>query len=717
MNGVCVAEAQGGSFYTRPTIVRHTEERLQLQAVDTKRLYELNKNLMKSLEQRAIFFIRSQHDKYAPERYAFVCAFSGGKDSIVLLDLCAKALAPDEFCVIFSDTGMELSDTYKAVERAKKKWPKLQFYEAKCHWEPCDSWREFGPPAAKNRWCCAVHKSVPTILKLREITGNFNTKAVVYDGVRAEESARRAKYEEISIGTKNISQINCSPIHKWNAAEIYCHILNESNELMINDAYRKGLFRVGCMVCPMSSNWWDSLTGEHYPEEVKSLRTIIEQYAANCKPVSEIKKYIEQGGWKTRSGGRYLPNGGNRVGEVITNNEIQFSISTPTQNWLDVAKLLGPITEQGSNRGVQKIDDINYEYRISSDVGIFSISYFPVNKMDRYVISHLRGVANKVAYCKGCKACEVQCPTGAYSIQPNGKILIRESKCIHCSNCIGFTDKGCMIAKSLSVTEGGNKMDLQGMNRYQNFGFRQSFLEHFMTYGVECFARQELGTLQYKSLKVWLKESGIIEISKTNSAVTISSLGDALLKFGPYKTITWAIIWSNLVYNSIICKWFCIAVEPGTNFEKGDLVTMLGDTYSPTTRGNAVGSLLETFRQSPIGGSLNQGLPLSKTSYLRDGWRMPDAVALLYSLYLYAEHTGRHAFTLTELIKVHDTPDAPGVSPGDIFGLDNKKLRECIQGLALTFPDYIRVSFINDLDNIVLESKYTSLNILDLAET
>ena len=714
LNGECVAEAKGGGFYTRPDIVRNTDRRLKLQAVDVKRLYEVNKNLMKSLEQRATSFIRKQHNSFNAENYTFVCAFSGGKDSIVLLDLCAKALAPNEFLVIFSNTGMELSDTYLAIEKAKSHWPYLKFYEAKSHMEPCDSWREFGPPAAKIRWCCAVHKSVPTLIKIRTITGNVNSRAVVYDGVRAEESARRAKYDEISVGAKNISQINCSPIHKWNSAEVYCYILN--NGIMLNDAYRKGLFRVGCMVCPMSSEWWDSMTNALYHDEINRLHSIVDNYCANCKTEAEVYKYIEQGGWKMRSGGRFLPNGGNRVGEAISKDGICFSVSKPCQDWFAVARLLGPFVEEYYDHGIQKIDGVNFSYKTKITGDVFSIEYRPVQVMSRFVISHLRGVANKVAYCKGCKACEVQCPTGAFSIQPNGKIMIREDKCAHCSNCLGYVEKGCIIAKSLCVTEGGNKMDLKGMNRYQNFGFRQSFLEHFMTYGIECFTRQELGSLQYKSLKVWLKESNIVDVDRYSRAVTVTPLGQVLIKFGPYNPFTWSIIWSNLAYNSIIVKWFCLSVDIGNTYEKGDLVELLGDAYSPTTRGNAVGSLLETFRQSPIGKSLNQGLPLDKSTYLRDGWTTPDAVALLYSLYLYAEHTGRHAFTLTELIKVHDVPDAPGVSPGDIFGLDNKKLRDCIQGLAMEFPKHIRVSFINDLDNIILEKKYTSLDILDLAE-
>ena len=715
MNGVCVAEAEGGGFFTVPKIKLNTTERLKLEEINITRLIEVNHSILVNMKQKSIGLIQEQYEKYSKQGYFFLCAFSGGKDSLTLLDLVSKALAPNEFLVIFSNTGMELSDTLKSVERAKLHWSNLRFVEAKCHMDPTESWDEFGPPGRRMRWCCAVHKSVPTILKLREITGNYNAKAVVFDGVRAEESARRAKYDEVSVGAKNISQVNVSPIHKWNTAELYCYLLSEN--ILLNDAYRIGLFRVGCMVCPLSSDWWDGIANHIYADEMKPLLNRVEQYARRTKVETEVVKYIEGGGWKARMGGRGLPNGGNRVEEKIQDNTIHFSISQPTQGWLNCAPVLGAITEFDGERGIHKISGINFEFSVQKDDDKIVVSYSPFSQMDRFTISHLRGVANKTAFCKGCKACMVQCPTGAFIIQPDGKILIREALCCHCSNCSSFVEKSCLLAKSLSIT-GGTSMEMKGMNPYQHFGLRQAWLEHYMAEGADCFSKGVLGTRQYEGLKAWLKESDLLIVNKEKTLST-TVLFDKLKRFGSYNPFTWAIIWANLAYNSVITRWYCLNAEPGATYEKGDLVVMLGDNYSRSNRENAITALTETLRQSPIGSALKQGLPIELTkntfSYLREGWDYPDAVALLYALYLYAEHTGRRTFTFTELANAHANPEAQGISPHDIYGIDVKAFREKVQGLAMTYPQYIRVSFIANLDNIILED-HSSVEILDLAE-
>jgi phosphoadenosine phosphosulfate reductase len=712
LNGEVVAEGKGGGFYTKPTIeIKKGFEKLTLTPIDINALWKENERLMLGLEKTAVAFIRTVHEKYAPVGKKFVVAFSGGKDSLVLLDLAAKALRPDEFVVIFSNTGMELSATLEAVEKAKAHYEKLYFYEAASHMTPAETWDAFGPPGRRLRWCCSVHKSVPTTLKLFELIGN--KRVVVFEGIRREESATREGYDYIRDGVKNINQINVSPILEWGTAEVYLYLLK--NNIFLNDVYRLGLFRVGCIVCPMSSSWWDGITNDVYKEELKPLLSKVENYASFIEKMEKRKTFIEEGTWKGRIGGYNLKNGGNRYKEIISDNSITFQFEKTTHSWLPVCLLLGTILTNGYNKYIQIIDNQSYDFTCNADC----VTYSSYARMDRFVVSRLRGVANKVAYCIGCKACVVQCPTGAFTITDEGKITIRGEDCLHCDVCTKYIDKGCLAALSLHTTKGGIGVDLKGTTRFRQFGFRQDWLEHFFEYGIECFTKGQLGSVQYDSLKMWVISSGLMtELNKGEKSDGLTPLCERLRKLGAGNPVVWAVLWTNLAYTAMIVKWYMLYTQCNETYDRAELVFLLGNGYAQSTRENAIRPLLETFRYSPVGAVLKQGIPIldggRSYKFLKQGWDSPEAAALLYALYKYAEETGRYTTTLTALAAARGNAEVKGVDPVSIFALNPAKFKDILQDIAIAYPDSLRVVFQQDLDNIILVPEKKAIDILDL---
>ena len=211
----------------------------------------------------------------------FLASFSGGKDSQVILDLCTRALLPSTFQVIYSDTGYELPHSLKLYEEVKEyyneKYPELLFRTARNHEKVLNYWDKIGTPSDTHRWCCSVMKTAPLYRMLKIEGTNKQAKVLAFEGTRGEESNKRSTYERIGKGVKHNGVINARPIYFWSSTEVYLYLF--LNKLPINPAYRFGKPRVGCLICPFSSEWDDMIVNKCYPNEVAPFVERIVSYA------------------------------------------------------------------------------------------------------------------------------------------------------------------------------------------------------------------------------------------------------------------------------------------------------------------------------------------------------------------------------------------------------------------------------------------------------
>ena len=227
--GRLVAKTKGGSLYTPPELVLIEDpepEGYPLRFVDIPAMVDKNRQLMEQLVQETIKKIYNTFIEYQDKVDVFYVAFSGGKDSVVALDLVQRALPHNCFKVLFGDTGMEFPDTYETVEKIKQicAEEKIEFLQAKSKLKPENTWQIFGPPAVTIRWCCSVHKTTPQIMQLREVLQKPDFTGMAFTGVRGDESLSRSEYDAISYGGKHSGQYSCHPILEWNTAELFLYI-------------------------------------------------------------------------------------------------------------------------------------------------------------------------------------------------------------------------------------------------------------------------------------------------------------------------------------------------------------------------------------------------------------------------------------------------------------------------------------------------------------
>lgn len=717
--GKLVAKTKGGSLYTAPEIIIIEEPEPnegKLKFVDIDSMIDKNNNILESLVQETIRKVYNTYIEYKSKIDVFYVAFSGGKDSIVLLDIVQRVLPHNSFKVVFGDTDMEFPTTNEIIENARIDCLKkeIEFVETRSIFDSKKSWEIFGPPARRLRWCCSVHKTAPIINRLRnnmnKVSNNKKFQAMMITGVRADESSSRADYDELSVGKKITGQYSFHPILDWNSAEIFLYIY--SNKKKLNFAYKLGFNRVGCIMCPNSSGKHEYLKKKAFPKHVEKYCTLIVNTSKKDLTEDNKKKFLETGGWKMRISGRELNIGKELIVYTEKKDYHTFEILKCNDNWKKWYKTMGELIIVNDNKYSLEYNNIYRELLIEKKDSktIFRIVNQGKTKNSIEFLSLFKSLLIKTVYCINCGVCEAECILG--NIKMNDGELKISDNCTKCKACLKILN-GCTYYNSIKGS--GGLKNMVGINRYLSVGVSGEWIKNFFKNNG-----YEPGNRKTDSMFTFLNDSGVTNKRKITEFFYIID------KIGIENDISWALMLCNLVYTPAF-NWY-IKNIPFDNIYIEENLKL--DVNNENIKEKAIGEFWNGFKvilsTTPYGGNLVLGIPditfktLSSgdvrskmNSILRKSWQNPEPLVILYSLYKFAEACGDYyQFTLSRLLN-HEI-DSDGVSPTQIFGISRETMEQLLNGLAINYPDFISVSFTLDLDNITLRSEKSSKDVLDL---
>ena len=722
-----VAQTKGGSCYTAPeiTILEEPEPNKQpLRFVDVPAMVARNQELLEGLVQETIKKVYNTYQQYQSKVDVFYVAFSGGKDSVVALDIVQRALPHNAFMVLFGDTGMEFPDTYRVIEDVEKycKSNEISFYRSCSNLSPIETWNKFGPPAQTMRWCCSVHKTSPQIILLRKIMNNPHFRGMAFTGVRGDESASRSEYKDVSLGEKVKGQYSCHPILEWGSAELFTYIY--ARDLIINEAYKKGNSRAGCLVCPLAASknmyfkeqsYGKSETGELTTTTFNKI--ILDTTSKNLSSDEAVKEFMDIGGWKARRSGKELSIAKNLSIDEFEKGVLTITTYANATDWREWIKTVGKVSflTDGDVEVIFEGHPYKIKQTVENDRTIFTVNIGTNTKRDIYFMSALKTIFRKSAYCIGCGVCEANCPHGFISLHDG--IVEIDDRCVKCRKCHDIFH-GCLLANSMRLPKGEKKMG--SVDRYGNMGIEYDWVRKYMQ-NTEDFwnSAHGLGTNMVKYLKSFLSDSGIAVRKKSDYVLT--DFGQKVKQLGVEDVNAWGLMVSNLVYTSEYNWWVKNTVVDQT-YTPAEIMAMLGDDMTVNSKKNIVSAYKNIFISTEqVGTELGLGLcdyqlkngKKYLESITRGKWKNPNPRVILYSLFKFAEACGDYyQFTLKRLLN-HDI-ESDGISPTQIFGLDRNTMEKLLTGLSVNYPEFINASFTLDLDNITLREGKTSQDVLEL---
>jgi len=179
--------------------------------------------------------------------------FSGGKDSLVCLDLAYRCWK-DSFKVVYIEvTGNTHPKCNRYVYKVVNEYG-LELIHLKYDRDFFDVLVELGYPSilwSKSRWCLQRFKDRPMLRFSRN-----NVVNLTVGGIKQEDSHKRKKWISkhaingvvFSVQKRYYGRVQVYPVYDWNNEDIWNYIIE--NNLPLNPLYNKISGAGNCVICP-----------------------------------------------------------------------------------------------------------------------------------------------------------------------------------------------------------------------------------------------------------------------------------------------------------------------------------------------------------------------------------------------------------------------------------------------------------------------------------
>ena len=387
----------------------------------------------------------------ASSRLPLTVSFSGGKDSLVVLDIVSSVTK--DFTAIFIDTGLEHPETREYVQKlAKERGFRLLTAHAGDAFE--ESFPTFGPPAKDFRWCCKVCKLAPASEIIEE---KFPNGTMTVEGNRRLESFARSRLELVGENPFVPGQTIINPIRDWTGLDVWLYII--WRELPYNPLYNEDIERVGCWMCPSSLASESAEISKLSPDLAKGWSHKLDSWAeVNALP----KEFVQYGFWRWKQmppkmrvlADRLRIEAKPRRADTLAINVIKgvspcaaggYSVEAilrmPEARGLrQVAEMLRTVGDVTlvEDFGVVMVDSKKASAKVFAGGQISSVGDTP-DDASRFFDKVARAVL-RANLCTKCGICVRTCPSGAIRLEDT--ISVDEKRCDQCGKCAD----SCVVA-------------------------------------------------------------------------------------------------------------------------------------------------------------------------------------------------------------------------------------------------------------------------------